>query len=104
MLAATAAETAPRPGTQGNPVEPFNDAAGEGAGLGLLARQPAIELGHGYALVEKDLPILGPPTVIAPAIARQADALASDRERVAYFLQRMVAGHSEAEPHPNNAL
>src|SRR5215472_4152487 len=33
-----------------------------------------------------------------------ADALASDRERVAYFLQRMVAGHSEAEPHANNAL
>ena len=32
------------------------------------------------------------------------DALASDRERIAYFLQRMVAGHSEAEPHANNTL
>jgi hypothetical protein len=61
MLAASAAGTVPRPRAHGNAVEPFNDAAGEGAGLGLLARQPAIELGHGYALVEKDLPILDRP-------------------------------------------
>ena len=42
-------------------VQPFDDAAGEGADLGLAARQFAVGLGDAGPLVEEDLPILDAP-------------------------------------------
>ena len=56
-----------RPGGErtGVAVQPFGDAAGEGAGLGLGARQPAIELGDARPLVEEGAPVLGRPAVVA---------------------------------------
>jgi hypothetical protein len=60
----TEAETAPRRRAHGISVQPLLRAAGEGAGLGLAARQSAIELGDARPLVEEDIPILGRPAVI----------------------------------------
>ena len=42
---------------------PFDDATGKGLGLGLRARQSAIELSDAGPLVKEDLPVLGRPAV-----------------------------------------
>jgi len=50
MIATVAGETAPRWRAHEVAVQPFNNAAGEGAGLGPGARQAAIELGDASPL------------------------------------------------------
>ncbi len=71
-VAATAAEAAAGRRAHRIAVQPFGDAAGEGAGLGLRARQPAIELGDARPLVEE-----GPPVLARPAVARRCAAARS---------------------------
>ena len=58
-----ASETAPGRRAFRIAVQPFDDAAGKGLGLGLRTRQSAIELDDAGALVEEDLPVLGRPAV-----------------------------------------
>ena len=58
-------------------VEPFGDAAREGAGFGLFARQPAVELGDARPFVEE-----GPPVFARPAVAPRVKTRGpSDRQR-----------------------
>jgi hypothetical protein len=45
-------------------VEPFGHATGEGAGLGIGARQFAVELGDAGPLVEVRKPVLGRPAAM----------------------------------------
>ena len=70
VFAPTAAETAAGRRACRIAVEPFDDAAIEGADLGLIARQPAIELGEPGALVEIRQPVLARPAVHAFAQQR----------------------------------
>ena len=72
---------APEPavGRRAHPVavQPLGDAAREGPDLGLLARQPAVELGNGRSFVEE-----GPPVFARPAVALRVKRRdPSDRHR-----------------------
>jgi hypothetical protein len=44
-------------------VQPFDDAAGEGLGLGLRTRQSAIKFNDPRTLFEEELPVLRRPAV-----------------------------------------
>src|SRR5208282_540265 len=65
MITATAAEAAPRRRAHGVAVQPFSNATGEGASLGLGTRQPAVEFGDAGPLLEEHLPVLNRPAVTA---------------------------------------
>ena len=52
MIAAATGETTLRCRPHGIAVQPFGDAAGEGAGLGLGAQQTAVELGDARPLIK----------------------------------------------------
>ncbi|MGY4400767.1 hypothetical protein [Bradyrhizobium sp. USDA 3315] len=60
-FACTTADAAAGRGAHQIAVEPL----GEGAGLGPIAWQAAIELRNPGALVKKDLPVLGRPAIFA---------------------------------------
>src|SRR5258708_26408907 len=57
------AETAPRHRTDGIAIQPFRDAAGEGALLCFRARERPIKLQDVHTLLEEDLPVLGRPAI-----------------------------------------
>ena len=63
--AATAGDAATRRGADRIAVQPFDNAAFEGACLGLRTRQSAIEFDNANAFVKVSLPVLGRPSVAA---------------------------------------
>ena len=70
-----AAEAAPGRRAHRIAVQPFGDAAGEGASLGLVARQPAVELGNARPFVEEGPPVLARPAVAAGRSSATTPAL-----------------------------
>ena len=75
---ATAAAAGRRPNRIA--VEPLGHAAGEGAGLGGRARQPAIELGDAPPFVEQGPPVLARPTITAGAQQRDHARLVTRKQ------------------------
>src|SRR5215204_5936610 len=71
VFAATAAEAPAWRRLNQLPVEPFGNAAGEGASLGFFTRQPAIELGDGRLVLEERVPVLSRPAAGAGSQQRQ---------------------------------
>jgi hypothetical protein len=59
VIAFTTSKTAPRRRTQRVAVQPLSNTAGVSLGLGLNARQSAVDLGVAGSLVEIGLPVLG---------------------------------------------
>ena len=70
VVASTAAKAAAGWRAHRIAVEPFGDATGEGAGLGLIAWQAAVELGNARPLVEQGSPVLARPAVATRALQR----------------------------------
>src|SRR4051812_28895918 len=68
LFTSTAAEAAARRRARRIAVQPFGDAAGEGAGFG--GREPTLEVGDCRPLVEQSPPILARPAVAAGAQQR----------------------------------
>jgi hypothetical protein len=104
MIATVAGETAPWWRAHDVAVQPFNNAASKGLGLGLRTWQAAIELGDAGPLVEEDLLVIGRPAV--PRRAQQQHDLGlvppqevehAGRRRGGSLEHQVVAIHREPD-------
>ncbi len=87
VLGAAAAETAVWRRPHRIAVEPLHYAAREGAGFGLFAAQPAVELGDAGPLVEEGPPVLARPAVAANA-KKHDDARLLPRQGIEHIRRR----------------